>query len=144
MSCACLLHRQEAKRCETWTAKSNVLGLSGPYFTSRSLKEYCGKNTKPEGEEVLNDRYCTCGKVYESRKDRDQHVSTNRAEGTHGAFVDELSFLGGAYAWMDTDNGAVLEAISFRLPTRSRAEDNSTREESATIVQATVALRRLI
>jgi len=44
----------------------------------------------------------------------------------------------------DTDNGAVLEAKSLRLPTRSRAEDNSTREESATIVQATVALRRLI
>ena len=58
---------------------------------------------------MLDDRSCMCGKIYESRKERDQLVATNRAEGTHGAFVVELSFLGGAYVWMDTNNGMVLQ-----------------------------------
>ena len=127
------LHSTEQRNRPPW----RILEL---HITKRN----CGRRTKPEGEGVLDDRSFMCRKVHESRKERDQHVLTNRAKGTHGFFVDELSFLDGACVWMGTGSGTVQEAKCFRLPTRSRAEDNWAREEPAAAVQATEALRRLI
>ena len=42
-----------------------------------------------------------------------------------------------------TVEGKVLEARAFKLPTRSAAEDNSSKAEAETITQALLALARL-
>jgi hypothetical protein len=70
---------------------------------------------------------CVCGKIFDSKEDRDAHCEGNADTGAHGRTGDELEALGGAHVWVDPNTGKVLQARAYPLPHQGQGTVSSTR-----------------
>ena len=144
LACPCLFAKTHSERRELCVKFNNEMGLHGPFYSTTKLNEKWDFKRRPKDEVPGSACSCTCGVKFPNALLRKGHLDTTRdATKMHGVTSDELACTGGAFMWLDTHQGKVLDAKSFRLATRSREEAFSTAGEAETVTQAALAFDEL-